>query len=168
MSHKFVAFDFETANQYHDSPCAIGLVRVENSQIIAKEMRLINPNTFFAWFCVNVHGLTEEDVIDAPLFDEVWQEITPILEDVNFLAAHNAPFDKSVLYKTCNKYNLAPPPHKITCSIKAAKSFLKLPSYSLDNVCDHLGIELNHHEALSDAEACAEIMIRAFEQGYKV
>ena len=140
MTPSFIALDFETANQHHDSACAIGLVRVENSQIVSKEMRLINPNTFFAWFCINVHGLTEEDVTDAPLFDEVWQEMTPLIQDVEFLVAHNASFDKSVLYKSCDKYNIPHPKHNFTCSIKAAKQCWKLSSHKLNTVCEHLGI----------------------------
>lgn len=168
MSSTFVALDFETANNNRDSACAIGIVRVENCKIVAKESRLINPHTYFQHFCVAVHGLTEVDVEDSPPFDEVWQELTPMLKDAEFIVAHNASFDKSVLYKSCERYRIAAPKHKITCSIKAAKSFLKLPSYKLNKVCDHLGIELDHHEALSDAMGCAKIMIKAFEQGYKV
>lgn len=168
MTPNFIAMDFETANSNRDSACSLGLVRVENSKIVSKEVRLINPQTYFQSFCVAVHGLTENDVKDAPTFDEVWQDLTPMLKGAEFLVAHNASFDKSVLYKSCKRYNITPPVHNFTCSIKAAKSFCKLPSYKLNNVCNHLDIELNHHEALSDALACAQIMIRAFEQGYKV
>ena len=58
--------------------------------------------------------------------------------------------------------------NKAAWTIKAAKSFIKLPSYKLNKVCAHLGIELDHHEALSDAMGCAKIMIKALEKGYKV
>ena len=92
----------------------------------------------------------------------------PMLEGAEFIVAHNAPFDKSVLYKCCERYRITPPSQKITCSIKASKSCWKLPSYKLNVVSDHLGIELNHHEALSDALACAQIMIRALDSGYRV
>ena len=169
MHPSFIALDFETANNDRDSACAVGLVKVENNQIIAKERRLINPETYFLkQFTDEVHGLTEEHVKDAPLFDEVWQELTPMLEGAEFIVAHNASFDKSVLYKSCERYGINHPKHKIECSIRAAKSFLKLSSYSLGTVCDHLDIELDHHEPLSDAMACAQIMIRAMEKGYKV
>lgn len=168
MTPSFIAIDFETANNYRDSACAIGLVRVENGDIVAREMRLIDPKVPFEWFCINVHGLTEKDVIDAPLFNEVWEELAPFLEDAEFIVAHNARFDKSVLYKSCDRYNIPHPKHNFTCSIKAAKHCWKLPSYTLNKVCSHLDIELNHHEALSDATACAEIMIRAHKKGYRV
>lgn len=168
MKSNFIAIDFETANNDRSSACAIGLVRVEDGKIVAKESRLINPHTYFHSFCVAVHGLTERDVENAPPFDEVWQELTPMLKDAEFIVAHNASFDKSVLYKSCEKYKIAAPKHKITCSIKAAKSFVKLPSYKLNKVCAHLGIQLDHHEALSDAMGCAQIMIKALEKGYKV
>ena len=169
MTPSFIAIDFETANKSHLSACAVGLVRVEKGQIVAKERRLIKQETYFLKeFTDDIHGLTERHVKDSPLFDEVWQELTPMLKDTDFMVAHNASFDKSVLHKSCARYSIEPPPQTFTCSIKAAKSFLKLPSYKLNQVCDHLDIELNHHEALSDAVACARIMIMAFEQGYEV
>lgn len=169
MPPTFVAIDFETANNDRGSACAIGIVRVENSKIVAKEMRLINPQTYFlADFTENVHGMTEEDVKDAPPFDEAWNSINHLLDGVDFIVAHNALFDKSVLYKCCARYKIDHPDQNFTCSIKAAKACWELPSYSLDSVCEHLGIELNHHEALSDATACAKIMIRAYKQRYKV
>lgn len=165
----FVAIDFETANRCHDSACAIGLVRVENNKITAKEMMLINPQTYFlADFTKNVHGLTEEHVKNALFFSEVWNDVKHLLDGVDFIVAHNASFDKSVLYKCCDKYKIDHPDQNFTCSIKAAKACWELSAYSLDKVCEHLGIELNHHEALSDATACAKIMIRAYGQGYKV
>ena len=93
-------------------------------------MRLINPQVPFEWFCVNVHNLTEEHVKDAPLFDKVWEELTPLLQGAEFIVAHNAPFDKSVLYKSCARYNMEQPKHNFTCSIKAARHCWKLSSYT--------------------------------------
>jgi DNA polymerase-3 subunit epsilon len=85
MKSNFIALDFETANNDRSSACAIGLVKVENGKIVAKESRLINPHTNFLHFCVAVHGLTEVDVEDAPSFDEVWQELSPLLKDTEFV-----------------------------------------------------------------------------------
>lgn len=169
MKTTFIALDFETANNDRDSACAVGLVRVEGGEIVAAEPRLINPQTYFLKaFTDNVHGLTQGDVQNAPFFDAVWQELSPLLKGAEFIVAHNARFDKSVLYQCCDKYKIGRPRHPFNCSIRAAKACWKLPNYQLNTVCDHLGIELNHHEALSDAMACANIMIKAFGEGYRV
>ena len=169
MNLNFIAIDFETANNERVSACSVGLVRVEDGKIVAKESRLINPQTYFlADFTDNVHGITANDVKDAPLFDDVWGKLSPLLENTDFIAAHNASFDSSVLYKCCEKFKIKPPVQKFVCTLNVSRKCWKLNPAALNNVCDHLGIELNHHEALSDATACAKIMIRAYGQGYKV
>ena len=91
----FTAIAFETANCARASVCAVGLVRVENGKTVAEYNTLINPETYFDWRCVNVHGITPEDVESAPTFPKVWKEIKPFLSDN--VVAHNAPFDMSCL-----------------------------------------------------------------------
>jgi DNA polymerase-3 subunit epsilon len=169
MSINFVAIDFETANNERGSACSVGLVKVINGEIVAKKCRLINPQTYFlADFTENVHHITAGDVKEAPLFDEVWGELSPLLDGADFIAAHNAQFDRDVLYKCCESYKIKPPAQKFVCTLKVARDCWKLKPAALNNVCDHLGIKLNHHEALSDALACAQIVINAMEGGYKI
>jgi DNA polymerase-3 subunit epsilon len=169
MHLSFVAIDFETANYERGSACSIGVVKVRNNEIIAKERRLINPQTYFLDdFTENVHGITADDVKNAPLFDEVWGKLSPLLDGADFIAAHNAIFDKAVLYKCCGLYKIKPPPQKFVCTVKIARACWKLNPAALPNVCSHLGIKLNHHEALSDALACAQIVINAMKNGYKI
>jgi DNA polymerase III subunit epsilon len=169
VSTCFVAIDFETANYERGSACSIGLVKIRNNEIIAKECRLINPQTYFLDdFTENIHGITADDVKDAPLFDVVWGELSPLLVNADFIAAHNAPFDRSVLYKCCDKYKIKPPTQKFVCTVKIARACWKLKPAALTNVCSHLGIKLNHHQALSDALACAKIVISAMKDGYKI
>jgi DNA polymerase III subunit epsilon len=163
----FVAIDFETANNDRASACAVGVVRLEGGRIVATERRLINPRTNY-FIYTDCHNMRPQDVADAPLFDLAWKELSPLLDGAAFIAAHNAHFDKGVLYHCCDRYNIAPPGHPVTCSMKAARACWELPAYGLDTVCNHLSIELNHHEPLSDALGCARIMVKAMENGYKV
>ncbi len=164
----FVALDFETPNKSGDSACAVGLVKITGGEIVARECHLINPQTYFLKeFTQNVHGLSADDVKDAPLFDAVWDELSPLLEGADFIAAHNARFDKSVLLKCCKTHGIKPPEQEFLCTVKLAKKHWQLKCAKLNVVCDHLGIELNHHEALSDALACATIVQKAAETGYK-
>src|SRR5215470_10210504 len=89
----FVAIDFETADHGADSACAVGLVRVEDSKIVARETVLIRPPRPQFIFTY-VHGITWPMVKDAPVFGDVWKTLTPLLDGARFLAAHNAPFDR--------------------------------------------------------------------------
>jgi DNA polymerase-3 subunit epsilon len=52
----FVALDFETANRYRDSACSIGLVRVENNQVVEKVSYLIRPPRKQFEF-TDIHGI---------------------------------------------------------------------------------------------------------------
>ena len=169
MCRHFVALDFETANRERSSACCLGLVQVFGGKVVAAERRFINPSTYFleGW-CRDVHKIWPEDVEAAPSFGIVWKELSPLLEGAEFIAAHNAHFDKSFLYTCCEGHKVKPPSHRFVCTMKAARACWKLPSYALDTVCEHLGIRLKHHDALSDAKACAQILLRAVGEGYKV
>ena len=89
----------------------------------------------------------------------------PTLDDfidkAEYLVAHNAPFDRGVLLACCKAAKIVPPRHQFLCTVQMARSKWNLPSAKLPIVCNHLRIPLDHHNALSDAEACAKIAIKA-------
>ena len=154
----FVALDFETADRYRDSACSLGLVRVEQGQVVAKAHYLIRPPRRLFEFS-HIHGITWAMVAQQPDFAELWPTLAPWLSGVDFLAAHNASFDRSVLYACCRAAGIAPPTPEFVCTVKLARQAWNIRPTKLPNVCDYLGIPLNHHDALSDAEACAKIAI---------
>ena len=156
----FVAIDFETADHGPDSACAVGLVRVEGGQVVHREGVLIRPPRPRILF-TGVHGITWPMVADAPTFADVWQRLLPLLDGADFLAAHNAPFDKRVLAACCAAAGLAVPALSFVCTMQLARKRWGLKEYNLPSVCRRLGIGLIHHDALSDAEACARIVLAA-------
>jgi DNA polymerase-3 subunit epsilon len=158
----FVALDFETADYSRDSACALGLVRVENHQIVERTYSLIKPPRRKFVFTY-LHGITWEDVADQPTFGELWPSFSSMLAGVDFLAAHNASFDRSVLNKCCEKAELEPPSIPFRCTVQLARQTWNIYPTKLNNVCDHLGITLKHHQAASDAEACALIVMAAHQ-----
>lgn len=155
---RFTAIDFETADYGRDSACAVGLARVEDCRVVKTAYRLIRPPRGDVRF-TEIHGLTWEDVENEPLFGGVWPELAAFFEDIDFIAAHNAPFDKGVLYACCAAAGLAAPPQPFVCTVRLSRAELGLKPATLSHVCHHLSIPLKHHNALSDAEACAKIMI---------
>lgn len=156
----FVAIDFETADYPADSACAVALVRVEGGRIAAREARLIRPpRPSFAF--THIHGLRWEDVRDQPAFRDVWRELRPLVDGAAFLAAHNAPFDRGVLRACCETSRLTMPEIGFVCTVALARRTWKIYPTKLPDVCRRLEIPLKHHDALSDAEACARIVIAA-------
>jgi DNA polymerase-3 subunit epsilon len=91
----------------------------------------------------------------------VWLRLEPLLEGADFIAAHNAPFDRGVLNACCARYGLAAPQIPFRCTVQLARQAWNIRPTKLSDVCRELAIPLNHHEALSDALACAKIVLAA-------
>jgi len=117
---RFAALDFETANNARDSACALGVVIVEQGRIVERLYELIRPPSREFLF-THIHGLSWQDVQGAQRFDAVWSAMARALTGIEFLAAHNAPFDKGVLSACCETYQLAPPAQPFVCTVQLAR-----------------------------------------------
>jgi DNA polymerase-3 subunit epsilon len=160
----FVAIDFETADAGPDSACAVALVRVEGLEIGRREVRLLRPPRR-QFIYSNIHGITWRQVAGQPTFAGAWPELGGILDGASWLAAHNAAFDLSVLRACCAAAGLAPPPLPFLCTMLLARDAWRIYPTKLPVVCERLDIPLVHHNPLSDAEACAKIVIAALHSG---
>ena len=145
----YVALDIETSLGKRWSICQIGLVVVKDFEIIDEISLLIQPpNNEYSVYNTRIHGIKSEDTIDSPSFDVVWNDIRGLLEK-NLIVCHNTDFDIDCLNKTLDFYNLESVSFNYECTYK-------LSGKSLSFLCNHYNIELNnHHDALSDAKACA-------------
>lgn len=160
MKPTFVAIDFETADYGADSACAVGLVRVEDWTVVAREARLIRPPRRYIRFTY-LHGITWAQVEGAPVFADIWPQLCPLLDGAEYLVAHNAGFDRGVLQECCSIACLDVPRQRFVCSMREARRKWGIHPTRLPDVCRQLGLPLKHHDALSDAEAAARIMIAA-------
>ncbi|WP_210486225.1 3'-5' exonuclease [Rufibacter aurantiacus] len=159
----FITLDFETATAERDSPCEIGLTFVRNGQIEKTEAWLIKPKSYpyFNGWNIAIHGIKPQDVKNSPTFDQVWQELQPVLQN-QLVIAHNASFDMSVLRATLNTYGLPFPELNYACSVQFSKQVWQgLPQYDLKSLCNRHGIQFKHHRAAADSYACAELTLRA-------
>jgi DNA polymerase III subunit epsilon len=161
----FITIDFETATAQRDSPCELGLTFVKDRQIVETKSWLIKPMyDDFDYFNVLIHGIRPEDVADKPEFDVLWDEIKPLIEN-QFLIAHNAGFDMSVLRRTLEAYQLPFPSLQYSCSyIFSKKVWQGLPAYDLKTLCNANGIVFKHHRAGADSRATAELALKAFDK----
>ncbi|PRA06136.1 DNA polymerase III subunit epsilon [Arthrobacter sp. MYb229] len=157
----FTAIDFETANSFRGSPCAVGLIRVRDGEITEQCHWLIRPPEAADWFDpwnMNIHGITPEMVAEAPR----WKEVLPHIVDfvgADTLVAHNAAFDTGVIRYACAADDIQWPAFDFLCTLVAARKALALPSYRLPYVAASLGFSLeNHHDAHADAEAVVKIV----------
>ena len=154
--------DFETATERRDSACQLGLVRVEREQIVEKRVWLIKPPEDRFTFTY-LHGIDAAMVADAPTFERVWRELATYVAG-QVLAAHNACFDLGVLRATLAFYGLKTPSFTHIDSLYVARQVWPRPmvaDHKLNTLAQYLGLTLNHHDAASDAEACAGILLSA-------
>ena len=129
---------------------------------LIKIYRLIRPApNYYTQWTTAIHGLTYDDTMEADDFPEVWAEIKPLLEGLP-LVAHNSPFDEGCLRAVHELYGMTYPNYKFYCTCRTSRKVFgkDLPNHQLHTVAERCGYNLeNHHHALADAEACAQIAL---------
>ena len=147
----FTAIDFETAHPKTWSICQVGLVRVENGIITEKISLLVQPPNNFYWDkFIDIHGITPEKTQKAPTFETIWRKIEPFIKEQHVVAHNGSSFDFPCLKNALAYYEIAEPHYEKHCTYKLYKK-------NLATLCQEHNISLNHHDALSDANACAEL-----------
>ena len=162
---EFIAIDFETAMYSPDSALSVGLVRHRGGWAVDSFYSLIRPPQLYVRpDFTAIHGLTADDVRDAPDFGEVWSEGMRAFIGDTPLVAHNAAFDMKVLTATLGHYGIAPPRVGYFCSLALARRvWPDLRSHALGALGNIFGIEYDAHNALADAEVCGRIVLLAAE-----
>lgn len=157
-----VGIDFEyliTGRQ--DTPCQVGLVMIIDNVVVLRYSTLINVSESIEGTLSYGNGITREMVKDAPSFTDVIKVIESICEGAT-IVAHNKSTEVSVLKKACELHQieswLTTAAMEDTCKLMRGKG--------LQECCEQYNIPLRHHDALSDAEACARLYI--ISQGKEV
>jgi len=158
----FVALDFETANAFRGSPCAVGLARVLDGEVVETARWLMRPpagEDDFDDFNVSLHGITKAMVRGEPRFAARLPQILEFIGDLP-VVAHNAAFDTGCLRDACDASEVAWPTLQYACSLVFARATYDLLSYSLPWAAEAAGFPLdNHHQPEADAVASARIML---------
>lgn len=161
---EFISIDVETANFDMASICQIGIVKVNDGEVVEEWSTLVNPEDWFDPLNIGIHGITEDDVCSSPTFPEVFTQLSNLLS--NSICVCHTHFDRVSIGKALRKYNLP----EISCSwldsARVARRTWEECAYSgygLKNVCNIIGYEFNHHDALEDAKAAAQVLLAAME-----
>ena len=160
MNNSFLAIDFETANPKRVSACSLGAVKVVNGEIVSRQSYLIKPVGDYSKINIRIHGITPDMTANSPTFDVIFEELRHDFETLPVISY--SPFDSSVFNELEKYYNLSLA-HKVNFvdAYKIARDYLPgLPNYKLPTVAYHLNIPYQtHHDALFDAEQCAQIFL---------
>ena len=159
----YVVFDVETPNRMNHRMSSIGICVVEDGKIVKEFSSLVNPETYFDSFNTQLTGISARTVQGAPTFAELWPQIEPIFSG-GILVAHNAVFDMGVLKKCLQAYGIDWKPYvRYLCTVQMGRRLLPGMRHNLDLMCQYFGIPLEHHQALSDSRACAQILLHYLE-----
>lgn len=160
--YDFIAIDFETATTDMNSACSIGIACVSNFKVVDTKYFLIQPpNNKYLAQNISIHGITPEMTADSPKFDSLWSNIQELFKDC-IVVAHNVRFDLSVLRSCLDTYSLHCDDFQYIDSIAVSNRAIsdKNLGQSLVERAAYFNIPIEeHHNALSDAITCAEIVI---------
>ncbi|MDC7227490.1 MAG: 3'-5' exonuclease [Spirochaetales bacterium] len=166
-SIQFTVFDFETTGLYPDKDRIIEIGAVKFS-LGGDEFRfsgLINPERPIPEGASAVNHIYDKDVEDKPVTADIMPAFTEFIDD-SVLVAHNIGFDASFLVQTNERLGIETPDLICLDTIPLAKRYFKgLYSYSLENIANTIGIDIeNAHRAEDDAVACKELFMRCLEK----
>ena len=155
----FVVFDIETTgfSKINDRIIEIGAVKISNGEVIDRFSTFVNPKIPIPYNITQLTSINDEMVVEAPFIEDVLLEFLEFCKD-SVLVAHNASFDMGFIIQNAQKLGLS---SKFTYLDTVGLSRILLPNlsrYKLNSVAKALGVSLeNHHRAVDDAEATAEI-----------
>lgn len=158
----FCAFDVETANPDYSSICQIGVSLFDGEKVIDTWKTYIDPEDYFSFINISIHGIDESIVQDAPKFPEIYPRLREMLE--NKVVVHHMPFDRVALKRVCEKYNLEDFQISWIDTAKVTRRTWKefsFKGYGLESITNHLGIKFKHHDALEDAIAAGQVFLHA-------
>jgi DNA polymerase III subunit epsilon len=164
----FFALDVETANADMESICQVGIAEFQDNKIVNQWGSLVDPEDYFDPFNISIHGITPEMVNGAPTFPvihKMLQEICKLVEKV--IVVTHTPFDQISMRRASQKYGLDEISWNWLDSTRIVRrqwEKFRHSGYGLSNVAKELGIEYKSHDAIEDARAAGEVLIKAIEQ----
>jgi len=162
---RLVVLDTETTGLHPangDRMVSVGLVELVNGRRDREYHTLINPQRPIPADATAVHGLTDADVADAPLFADIVDSVIAFIGD-SPLCAHNAPFDLDFFDLELARLDRPPIDRsRAICTLAAANRLFPGQPASLDALCNRFRIDRSartRHGALIDARLAAEVYI---------
>ena len=165
LDDTYIVFDIETTgfSSIQDRIIEIGAVKVVNGKIVDRFSTFVNPQKPIPFEITNLTSITDEMVMGSPAIDVILPQFLEFIGD-GVLVAHNAGFDVGFIEQNCR--NLGLNDHFVYLDTVALARVLlpTLSKYKLNIVAKALNISLeNHHRAVDDAGATAEIFVKFVE-----
>ena len=165
LDDTYIVFDIETTgfSSIRDRIIEIGAVKVVNGEIVDRFSTFVNPERPIPFEITGLTGITDEMVMGAPAIGTVLPQFLEFARD-GVLVAHNAGFDVGFIEQNCREQGLNDRFIYVDTVALARVLLPTLSKYKLNIVAKALNISLeNHHRAVDDAGATAEIFVKFVE-----
>ncbi len=158
----YAIVDIETTggNAAHSRITEIAILIHNGTEVIERYETLVNPEKDIPLPIFALTGIDNEMVRNAPVFGDIAARVFELLNGRVFVA-HNVNFDYSFIRHQLEEAGYKWAARKL-CTVRMSRKIKPgLRSYSLGNLCDKLGIEIqNRHRAGGDAGATAVLLGR--------
>lgn len=156
----FTIVDVETTggSPYWNRVIEIGLLRVERGEIVAKYQTLLNPGRQLPEFITKLTGITDDDLADAPTFEDVKEEVVELFEGSIFVA-HNVGFDYEFIRQEFRRVGYGFELEQL-CTVRLSRVlFPKEKHHNLGAIIERFQFSpKNRHRAFDDAHILWEFM----------
>ena len=175
----FIVLDLETTGASPTTGCAIteiGAIAIRGGEILEEFSSFVNPQVALPEYIVNLTGITDEMLIDAPLINEVFPDFIEFIDRQEHvhLVAHNAPFDIGFLKAAATQLSHIWPKYEVIDTVKLARRVIErseIENYKLGTLSQFFNTKaLPNHRALDDVKTTVEVLHRLIERlsGYEV
>lgn len=170
----YIVFDVETTglSAVYDKIIELAAVKIKSGEIIDRFESFANPHQPLSQTTIDLTGITEDMVKDAPEIEEVLKDFHQWAKD-DILVAHNASFDMGFLNAGYQSIGLEKSDNPVIDTLELARFLVpELKNHRLNTLCKKFDIELTqHHRAIYDAEATGyllwKLLKRAMEHDIK-
>ncbi|MFS0561173.1 PolC-type DNA polymerase III [Terribacillus sp. 179-K 1B1 HS] len=166
----YIVFDVETTglSASYDKIIELAAVKFHDGEIVDRFERFANPHQKLSQTIIDLTGITDDMLVDAPEIEEVLNDFHAWMGD-DVLVAHNASFDMGFLNQGFKRIGLEKAPNAVIDTLELARFlFPQLKNHRLNTLCKFLDIELTqHHRAIYDTEATSYLLWRLLKEAFK-
>lgn len=162
---RFAALDVETANADMASICSIGVATFDNGVLVDEWYSLVDPEDYFDDINISIHGITERAVRGAPNYASLSRDLAARLGEA--VVVTHTHFDRVALSQATTRHRATPLACTWLDSARVARRTwgeCSRGGYGLANVCQMIGYDFRHHNALEDAKAAGHVMLAAMTE----